>query len=835
MRTWLIKDALKRVWAKPNADKQMVVKLSPASAPRRHRIVVPIEGRFLDLPDRSNLFHVFDLGNFHPHGELNIGYHEGWVSLETLVNRTGGSFFFYDLNGVVFPTKIVYLKRMISDRFIVAIEQHESVSTSINLYCKLYDHAVKDDHTNSFNGVHIKSFKPIDVFGVNTAITTYLSDKQTNPFVTCRVNGRVVDTPDTNNVKVGDFVEIYSDDTIIAKHSFRIADLPTFRSTLDECKKYIIHIPKENSNGFNYRDDIEFWVREKGKSHYFYRHTRASLTQLTHNDYAIACNELNQYASIFDGWEDVEIDLVIRESGDSKEMVFNDNRIHELYRLTDDQIINAMSGINAHLDFWTAAKLEVSPVNYLRSNPASLVTHELVSDAYGYNAASFYAANTPELVGESLADKSIELAPLYSKDSTVYEYDAEGKLLGWWYHLDGLYTCRNNNTRYVEAISGRAGKELDVNYDVVDKVVPRHHSFRYYLEKLDGGGVPTGDYTDVTDDTNVVWKDEGEILRWNFDDKRYRALAIGDTKHLVKKEMVPSDEGVIRVSLTYDEGDIKGILLPFMFATVEVFLNSRPIVYGVDYKIDWPAITVTNKTYLIPDSEQEVIVRARVPASEYSPPKTGFVVNGVLSENTRYDIKDDKVIRISLGGGIKHRSEVTFREDAKVVVPSELNGLPYSIDSVAMPLNDLLEGGYQHRREEAIERDRKVEDYMSIHYPSDYLKDEQPLSYRYPVYSPVFNKMINDYENGDLRLVEDDDIQKISTEQVDMLMSHYEYLLESDPAYTGVNEWFVSVEPHWYTGAKAVEPLLFTFLDRINTRYFEGRVRLAHFLIIKET
>jgi hypothetical protein len=474
----------------------------------------------------------------------------------------------------------------------------------------------------------------------------------------------------------------------------------------------------------------------------------------------------------------------------------------------------------------------MSPVNYLRSSRPEAITHKLVSDAYGYNAALFFSANTPNKVKvDSTGYRSVILPEMLASNSMVYEHDSQGRLLGWWKHTAGEYICRRTTTDLVEAIPGDGGVTLDVIYGADDALIDRYTNYRFYLQRVENG-VALQEYTDVTD-TDAYEIDDTFRVRWTYDKDRYRSVILSDKKHLIFKEEVSESNGLIRVAVKHNIVGVGEFPSPFRFGTVEVYLNSRPLVYGIDYLMDWPAITVINKTYLVPGSSQEIVVRARVPAAEIEPPKTGFVVNGLLSENSTYDVKDDKIIRIVFGGGIHHRDDVEFREDNAVKVVSAYNGLPYSIDSVAVPAEDILEGGYVARRLEALERDKQVEDFLTIHFPKPILDNIQPIEERYPLYSPIMNKIIIDHEVGALTIKDDDPDYRISTQQLDEIMGRYDHLLTTDPAYVGFNEWFVVVDPHWGFGTKEVPALLYTLLERINHRYFRSRVALSHYLTIR--
>ena len=64
-------------------------------------------------------------------------------------------------------------------------------------------------------------------------------------------------------------------------------------------------------------------------------------------------------------------------------------------------------------------------------------------------------------------------------------------------------------------------------------------------------------------------------------------------------------------------------------------------------------------------------------------------------------------------------------------------------------------------------------------------------------------------------------------------MARHDYLLKSDPAYIGGNDWFVVVDPHWGFGTVEITALLYTVLERINSRFYNKRVDLNRYLTIR--
>ena len=71
------------------------------------------------------------------------------------------------------------------------------------------------------------------------------------------------------------------------------------------------------------------------------------------------------------------------------------------------------------------------------------------------------------------------------------------------------------------------------------------------------------------------------------------------------------------------------------------------------------------------------------------PDEFGFIINGVMSRNSIFDIRDDKVIMIAIEGSMRTRDDLTFTENLPIInVPTARNGAPYVIKDVIVPLRD---------------------------------------------------------------------------------------------------------------------------------------------------
>jgi hypothetical protein len=152
---------------------------------------------------------------------------------------------------------------------------------------------------------------------------------------------------------------------------------------------------------------------------------------------------------------------------------------------------------------------------------------------------------------------------------------------------------------------------------------------------------------------------------------------------------VPID-GTMRFPLSAmeDRGDgIKNHILLVPYGNIDIFLNGKSLIQGLDYFIDFPEVVITNKAYLTADpntTEQQIHIRCTGFTTRdvkvADPADISYVMHGALSYNRRYDLRDDAVQRIVVDGRVKLAEQVRFAEELKTRDPLAVtNGKPYVI------------------------------------------------------------------------------------------------------------------------------------------------------------
>ncbi|EKN1669768.1 hypothetical protein PWL21_004145, partial [Salmonella enterica] len=648
------------------------------------------------------------------------------------------------------------------------------------------------------------------------------------------VNGKMIADPKPADIKAWDDVEIRVDGRIRRVIEYRCGDLQTFYSTLDQTRKYLLHIPKGDGIWI-FNSDCEIQLLWKGEGRYYHRHRHLAVRQLTWNDLSIPSMRISKYRTAFNtpmnDIDELTIRLLIRDDFLDLKPLYNSTHTHDLYRLSDEQIIGAMVGANSNVPEWTAAALEESAANRLAAAKLRNITRDLCTDAYGYNAAARYSADTPQRLELTSGGYRGILPDLLATLSTVYEYDADGLLLE--HHRNAgydVYIPRNPEARIIEAIAGEVSDAVKIVDNAPDFEIEPGSNVGLWIRMVIGE-VPTNDYYKAEEGTDYTR--DGNKITWTVDRTRRHPTVIYDDLHLFFEVEVKVSEGQIRIPIVARNQDGQQRTLWLPMETVEVWLNNHPLVHGIDYHTRWPEIVVVCKAWMADGDTNKISVRCRGVTGELRIPKHGFVSSGLLSNNNQFDCRDDKVIRVVGGGSLLLRDEVVFREDNTVGVDIVQDGFPYSVDDPTIPLRTLVSGDTYKLRDTARDLDTRVEAYLSNWFPTPPPVNPVPLPYLYHLYSPTLNKILWDYLQGILILREDDPEYRISTSQLDNIMERYKDLLPFDPAYIGYDKAFVKLHPHVKYETVEINELGFAFLDRVNERYLNGEVQLNQYLIIK--
>lgn len=841
---WLVNHAVNNVWCQPSIDARYLVRPARLSPPEGEVYGMVVSEHSIRLPKEETWYHVFQIGNF---DLSHIGVTQpwrGWAKLDVLCNTYNTHIMLYNIHGRTLPLSLAYMRVLENNNVIIALERYDLQAdfSKEDLYVRFYDGKFK------YSADYLDAYKSFTQSGIMrngeqifNFVVEYQKAKAMAGYTYAWINGYAVTNLTIDNIKIWDYVEFFHDGLVKEVVTFNVKTLPTFTSVLDQKRKYILHPPKKTAT-IDFNNDVEIYLFDGADGRYYTTHRSESLRQLTHRDFVIPTADVQRYTAYEPDWvgvDNLKLQLTIRRSGLDRPLIFEEHRIHELYKLSDSQILAAMTGMDSLLAEWQAANLEQSDYLKIMAARYSNITNALCTSGYGYNSISTLVAATPQRTTIDNGQTLVQLPPLLAQNCTVYEYDAVGYLLGYYDNTGSptdVYYCKHANCVTVEAIEGQGSRTLDINWNAALYQVEEGLNYRFYHDTL-LSGVETYNYTDITDSDDYAIDDNG-VVTWSLDQTRRRPIVWSDKRFLAYSFTEAATDGILKFSVSHHRADLNTDLpLKFQPEKLELWLNGRPLIQDLDYFVQWPQVVVCCKSYLTIANNQVVnptiTVRARNVSDELIVPKYGFVVNGLLSNNRLFDVRDDKVVRIVVDGKLQTRADLSFREDLSIAVNNGLNGKPYLIDDATIPLRQVITGDTYTLRDKARDIDTRVEAYMTVRYPTPLVAAENVITNKHQLYSPLLQKLINDLLKGLLLPVEDDDRNYISTQQFDTLMANYEYLVDFDPVTQGVDTKYVEIHPHNTYEVLELTPIQYAMVERANFRYLRNQVVLNKLLRVK--
>lgn len=852
MNDYLVDHAMKNVWCTPNQDMQANVKLARLTGYGGAWNTFRVLRRTIALPEQGPRFHVYQIGGIHPYLLGLLQSDRMWTSMTDACNGTNLIADLYVNSGIQLMRSQCYYMVTPDKDLILAAKVPDKIPVDLNteaLYLRVYSNAYFGSTRYSAQDDYVKvvSAVPRDTAEI-LALQGQYRDYSNRPGLTYGfVNGVKVSSIDLVSVKPEDNVEFVYDSSIQVVVDLPVKDLVNFTSLLDNKNKYLLHYPGHGSMMIDYFDDIDIFLikttetgRHKGL--YYHRNTEDAIRMLTHKDYAIPVAHVLGYLNSPIGWTDekeLTVRLHIRKGGYDRPLVDETNRIKELYKLPDDRLVEAMVGLNAVVPNWTAANLELSAYTKIMRSEIIDVTKQMVEDAYGYNAISKLIADTPRFVETINGQPGVKVPHGLFTNSTAYEYDENGKLLGWNPHPVGTaYFPYAAGAKLVEMVTGLADNFLDEVFGLTVQMLNPSYEYRMYICDIIAGA-PNNKWRDVTGSSMYAVIDDK--LTWLIDNSRYYTMVRSNERMLGYDIKLPMTDGVLKFSLNQYQtrnGERARWVAQVPQGEYDFWLNGNSLVEGVDYIFNFPEIVIISKRYLINPATQEQRVTVRgmgfCNASLMRSPVNdrGFIEYGLLSHNNRFDIRDDKVNRIVVAGKTMHRSQLKFSEDhAAIIFPEAMNGSPYMVRDIVVPLRGKAVSDTYDLRAESMQTDKAISDYLSVFLPEPQPATPNTIPALYPLYTPFLSKLIHDLRSGVLNdpiLTTD-----YNDNEVMEVCKPYEGLLRFDPTQIGLrpDPNYTIIHPHNENVVLDVTMFQYRFLMRVINIYMkDSGVNLSSFL-----
>lgn len=849
---YLSEYARRTIWCSPLEDEQAILSL---------RRITPINGAvkevkifqdYYTLPDNQDDFHVFMIGGNHPL-QLSFPYTQGeWIKLSDWCMINQLVVYLYTRKGILFPLSQTFVLREEDDNFLIAIRINPSLPdmNQEEVFMHLYHNEFWTRDIKQKLNEQIVCLGAEFRYGTEMELvqSKLIEYKEKGMVRHIFFNGKMVEEY-KHSTERDDVLEFMVDGSIYKEVFFKVDKLPHFFSEMDKAKKYLLHLPKNASgrNDIYYRDDITmFLVRiadGEGRdlttlpikdSRYYHRNREDSLRMVGHQDYSVPVDYITSLIRDTDENLDLTnwyIRFVVRRSGINRTLINEKHHLRELYRLNDDQIVNAMVGTSATVDVWKAANLEKSMYTYLMRAYRHEITDENTIEALGYTGAARVLANPCVSITRNPNGDYFTLPVGLVSLATVYEYDRQGVLLGYHHHHGSInYFPRDKRTIYIEAVAGIGSPTPEI-YVNPPKVLPLFPTSQYraYVSELDAKGVITT-FRDVTQDKQYFQHTEDNQGLINYNSDKEVLVLMGDGHWLAYDTEIEDKDGLLDFSLYHNNNKLP-VMIPY--GKLDVWLNGYSLVEGIDYYVNYPLICVVSKKYIDRSLEkQRLTIRATgfcdSQLNRMRPREVGFVTYGRISCDNHYDLHDENISRITVAGATIDPRLLSFdlRTGEADVRPFK-DALPFSVEDYYIPLRGFRGVNLYDAFEEDKETTKIISDYLTKLLPSPERQPNPDIPEEYKVYSPTMSKMIADIFAE--RLV----IGRLNAKDrmaVERIVDRYRRYLAVDPAYLGYDYDYVTVHPISTDNVVTVDYKTYDFLDAVNKLYFGNSINLNHWI-----
>jgi len=813
---------VRNIYCSPSQDRQFsftLVRVNSVNKPVKGK--ANVYGFNKTLPNSVKKYHVFTIGQLSPI-ILNLfkqNYNwirDQWVKVSTDMVSRDYIFMLYNQDGVKYPSEYVYYSFIDERSLIFCIEFDYTLEDRFPVDSFKYIRVYSNNYFNSseYNNLPVRNgIEYRLVFVTNNQdkvnLQTFITTNETNgggSFV--YVNGFY--TTDVNlNIPNFSYVEVVYDQSVLSKETYPISDLRTFNSVKDNKIKYFLYRDKIIES-IQYKDDNDIYITEQTglvpQGLYYYQHADYAVRNVTDKDYSLntnfVVNTALKLSSITSGSvQDKQIILYTRKSGTFRNLVYSNLKLHELYKLPRDIQLNTLLGTGNAVSDFRAETLENS--DYFKVSDIKLkdLTPNLSTRVLGYNGITYYFANTPNKV--TIGSNTINVPTLYTSPSTVFEYDGSGKFIGTYTTTGPLYPLNNLTTTYVEFLYGISPNDFGIYYINNDSFSLLHTEY-VILEASFSGVTRLSNWLDITNDNTKVTNLNNTITLNIPSDSKVKIVYLNQPN--IYQENLPIVDGVLHFPLTIFEDRGTGVQkfpIDVPYSNIEIYLNGNKLTQDLDFFLDFPYVTITNKKYLdYTLTLQKIDIRMygfTLNINDINKEETrGFVNNGVLLRNKKYDIRDDRVISIYVDGKLKDRSNIIFAEnDNTVRLNDPLNGLPYTVKEPFIAIKDLSGVDTLPIYAEDNLKNNRISQFFDTVFPEPSIDETNIISDHHYLYSPIVSKFISDILDGNIP----SSVYTSAYDDMDILnlidsTPIYKRLLAIEPTKFNLPSNIVEVHPH---------------------------------------
>lgn len=897
MKDHLLRYAIDNIWCNPRQDKQYSYKLSRLTPIEGARVSYVVEKERYQLPTvgTADIWHLYQIGQVVPNLIGMPTTRNKWIPLTVLLEEYLLDCEVYVTSGVLFSRNETFVMITETKNLLVAIRDNKRFpdlmndTVGSNVYLHLYSNAFfrstravgrRFMHVLTKVATTLEDVRQFQIQSMDLAANKGVPGK-------AFVNGRLVNEISVSSADVGDYLEFIIDGAYKKTLFFDIADLPTFASSLDNVGKYILHYPGI-TNTIDYLDDLDIYLVKKRSNNpnlysgvCYHRSNGIWVRMLTHKDYSVPVGTIEALAAEHpedtrylgpegkwpsDLWNDIEsltLKVIVRHGGYERPLIKDVSRTEELYKLSSDNIVRAMTGADSVANCWLAANLEKSKyVGFMGLTDIKVIPKgygfddkvypdkEYITDyaakALGYHAAAKLLSNGPLKVITDPDGNYVDLSYNHWEDTTMFEYNEAGELLGHYHHVFGeRYRSFNADCYIVEPVIGKGSMQISGFYGKRSVVIPKGHTFRLYVSPIVhlSEGRKWEDITESPDLARFGFFDRTDFNKqkwvWTHDEMQYEVYLRTDELFYLKEMQLNKSSGMLRFAIDAFEdigGELVNRLLEIPFGQLDVFLNGKPIIEDIDFVSGDLRTVINNLEHLI-DGVNTVIIRGTgfcdADIKRYKPSEIGFIEYGVVSSNGRYGLHHNRVQRISADGKLLHSDDVIFDEAlSEYRMENVRNGSPYQIQSPQTTFREIFADDFVARKADDL-IDEEVSNYLTYYLPKRERLLVDSIDRKYKVFSAASNLIL--HLILDKKLVPPIENGRFDELKAQELIKPYEWIKRLDIVNTNYNKNHMFVYPHWFDEAIGLtwfEYKLYTYLLKM---FLKEPIDISTFVYILRT
>lgn len=670
-------------------------------------------------------------------------------------------------------------------------------------------------------------------------------------------------------------ISVYRDETIIGIEYFRLQDLPSFISEYNRnVKKYIINL-KTPVDQLVYHNDVEYYLGQyvggffKGLCIPILRID--PITMLTNKSHAIRADVLTDLINKNE-WlatsNNIHIMAVIRQGGMLRGLIHQHSRIEELFKLPEDIVQSALTGVNALMDEWKAVNLEQDAYAAIIEAKREQVLEDTVFDAYGYNAVTRYHHPNPLKVSDYTTDSnnqkwySVQLSNAASERNAllsssgsnieVIEYDVNGLFIGrkrFPYMNGGMLIAPYSVLRpvamiehYISSVDDTSLNLGEIFTDVIDSNDLGIFGFAAYIT-TSPSSAEHPKWIDVTNFSSYYYledykRPDGSVVKrfnWNLvtlQSMGARGMVRINNRSCFKTYNVSN---LIKANRNFPVLTIPknaNNRVQVEPGTIELWMEDRLLIEDIDYVVKWPDIYIGRRITDPATAKLNVRLSGLANSADnkhYKAREVGFVKGGKLSVDKHYDIRNDRNIQICVSGALKHRDDVAFEESSGQ--DATFDGRPYQIRDYITPVELYTSRRTSIEKIKSEDIDVRVMDYLNQYLTPPVGSLPTISNTRWLVVSVFLDDIIGRLQTGWLNT-------ELSTTwnltQVDGWVSAYKYLLDVDLANKDTTDWdYIRLIPHGKSTVVSLTQRQYIFLEQLCDTYLKGKVQINHMVNIQ--